>query len=105
VSLALTEGGLLLAVRDNGIGFDTNAAQSRPSLGRANMRERVRLLGGTFQIKSTCREGHDRIGMGAAQSRRVMTRPRVLLADDHRMVAEALKSMLEQEFELLAVVG
>ena len=33
-----------------------------------------------------------------------MTRPRVLLADDHRMVAEALKSMLEQEFELLAVV-
>jgi DNA-binding NarL/FixJ family response regulator len=33
-----------------------------------------------------------------------MTRPRVLLADDHRMVAEALKSLLEQEFELVAVV-
>jgi signal transduction histidine kinase len=57
VSLALTEGGLLLAVRDNGIGFDTNATQSRPSLGRANMRERVRLLGGTFQIKSTSAQG------------------------------------------------
>ena len=33
-----------------------------------------------------------------------MTRPRVLLADDHRLVADALKSLLEQEFELVAVV-
>jgi DNA-binding NarL/FixJ family response regulator len=33
-----------------------------------------------------------------------MTRPRVLLADDHRVVAEALKNLLEQEFELVAVV-
>jgi DNA-binding NarL/FixJ family response regulator len=33
-----------------------------------------------------------------------MSRPRVLLADDHRMVAEALRSLLEEEFELLGVV-
>ena len=33
-----------------------------------------------------------------------MIRPRVLLADDHRMIAEGLKSLLEQEFELVAVV-
>ena len=31
-------------------------------------------------------------------------RPRVLLADDHRMVAEALKGLLTPEFELLDVV-
>ena len=31
-------------------------------------------------------------------------RPRVLLADDHRLVAEALKSLLASEFELLGVV-
>lgn len=30
--------------------------------------------------------------------------PRVLLADDHRMVAEGLKSLLSPEFELLEVV-
>ena len=42
--------------------------------------------------------------MGAAQGSLVMSRPRVLLADDHRIVAEALKSLLEQEFELVAVV-
>jgi len=33
-----------------------------------------------------------------------MSRPRVLLADDHRMIAEGLKRLLEQEFELVAVV-
>ena len=33
-----------------------------------------------------------------------MKRPRVLLADDHRMVAEGLKSLLSGEFELAGVV-
>ena len=33
-----------------------------------------------------------------------LLRPRVLLADDHRLVAEALKSLLSPEFELLAIV-
>lgn len=31
-------------------------------------------------------------------------RPRVLLADDHRLVAEALKSLLEPDFDLVGVV-
>ena len=33
-----------------------------------------------------------------------LVRPRVLLADDHRLVAEGLKSLLSQDFELLDVV-
>ena len=33
-----------------------------------------------------------------------MTRPRVLIADDHRMVAEGLRSLLEPEFELVEIV-
>ena len=33
-----------------------------------------------------------------------MSRPRVLLADDHRIVAEGLKSLLEPEFELIEIV-
>jgi DNA-binding NarL/FixJ family response regulator len=33
-----------------------------------------------------------------------LIRPRVLLADDHRMVAEGLKSLLAPEFELVGVV-
>ena len=33
-----------------------------------------------------------------------MNKPRVLLADDHRLVAEALKSLLADEFELVGIV-
>jgi DNA-binding NarL/FixJ family response regulator len=33
-----------------------------------------------------------------------MNKPRVLLADDHRIVAEGLKSLLADEFELAAIV-
>jgi DNA-binding NarL/FixJ family response regulator len=33
-----------------------------------------------------------------------MKRPRILLADDHRMVAEGLKSLLSPEFELVGIV-
>jgi DNA-binding NarL/FixJ family response regulator len=33
-----------------------------------------------------------------------VSRPRILLADDHRMVAEGLKSLLSAEFELVGVV-
>lgn len=33
-----------------------------------------------------------------------MKRPRVILADDHRIVSEGLKSLLVEEFELVAIV-
>ncbi len=33
-----------------------------------------------------------------------MTQPRVLLADDHRMVTEGLKGLLTEEFELVGIV-
>jgi DNA-binding NarL/FixJ family response regulator len=33
-----------------------------------------------------------------------MTKPRVLLADDHRLVAEGLRSLLADEFELVDIV-
>jgi signal transduction histidine kinase len=57
VTLALKDGGLLLAVSDNGIGFDVEATRSRPSLGCASMGERVRLLGGRLGIKSEVGQG------------------------------------------------
>jgi DNA-binding NarL/FixJ family response regulator len=40
--------------------------------------------------------------MGADMS--PMTKPRILLADDHRMVAEGLKGILTEEFELVGIV-
>jgi signal transduction histidine kinase len=52
VSLHGLEGGLQLAVHDDGCGFDPAAERNRPSLGLASMRERVQLLGGELDIDS-----------------------------------------------------
>jgi signal transduction histidine kinase len=57
VTVAPNDGGLLLAVSDNGIGFDVAAKRSRPSLGYASMGERVRLLGGRLGTKSVSGHG------------------------------------------------
>jgi len=52
VTLRQADGGLRLAVRDDGVGFDAASAGKRRSLGLASMRERVRLADGTFDIAS-----------------------------------------------------
>lgn len=58
VNLALRtmEGGVQLAVEDNGIGFNPADRRSRPSMGLASMRERISYLGGEMDIES--RPGH-----------------------------------------------
>jgi signal transduction histidine kinase len=47
VTLREADGGLLLAVRDEGVGFDPLSAKAGRSLGLASMRERVHLVNGT----------------------------------------------------------
>jgi signal transduction histidine kinase len=51
------DGGISLAVRDNGRGFDVSATSGRASLGLASMRERVRVVGGTLTIESSLGRG------------------------------------------------
>ncbi len=53
VSLRQADGGVQLAISDDGIGFDPQENRARPSLGHASMRERVHLLGGELDIEST----------------------------------------------------
>jgi PAS domain S-box-containing protein len=59
VELTLQEldGGLQLAVRDDGVGFDPAAHSGQPSLGHASMRERVQLAGGRIDIESAPGQG------------------------------------------------
>jgi PAS domain S-box-containing protein len=52
VALRRTDGGMRLAVRDDGVGFDAASPGTRRSLGLASMRERVRLVNGTLEIES-----------------------------------------------------
>jgi two-component system sensor histidine kinase UhpB len=48
---------LILTVRDNGKGFDTEAATARSAFGLLGIRERTMLLNGTLEISSAPRRG------------------------------------------------
>ena len=52
IRLREVDDGLLLAVADDGVGFDPDDAGRAGSLGLASMRERVRLVDGTLDIES-----------------------------------------------------
>ena len=105
VELRAVDCELELAVQDNGVGFDPTRKQDRPSLGLAGMRQRLSLVNGDLVIDSMLGVGTRIVaraplkGGGAA-----MSRTRVLLADDHRMMAEGLKALLPDEFELVGIV-
>ncbi len=57
VRLQGLDGGLQLAVQDDGVGFDPAAVRERRSLGHASMRERVHLAGGELDIESAPGQG------------------------------------------------
>jgi signal transduction histidine kinase len=51
VAIRIEEGRIALAVRDNGKGFDPEAAGQRKSYGLLGIRERAHTLGGTARIE------------------------------------------------------
>jgi signal transduction histidine kinase len=52
LQLRIQGGGVLLAVRDDGLGFDVQLMTGRGRLGLASMRERMRIVNGTLDIDS-----------------------------------------------------
>ncbi len=68
ISLGCTDGRLRLCVADDGVGFcPDEALAAKNSFGLAGMRERVQLLGGTFEVASGVRRCRTLAG-GAARS-------------------------------------
>jgi signal transduction histidine kinase len=52
ITVAQADGELLLAVEDDGKGFDPDQVKGKGSLGLVSMEERVRLVNGRFSIQS-----------------------------------------------------
>jgi PAS domain S-box-containing protein len=52
IRLASRDGGVMLSVRDDGVGFDLGDTGSGVGLGLGSMAERVRLLDGTLSVRS-----------------------------------------------------
>jgi PAS domain S-box-containing protein len=116
-----------LSVSDRGRGFDPQGLREAVGYGLLSIRERIELLGGRVKIKSAKGEGstifivvpdgqaHEvspeietRSGdpaMGAGRSaKEERGRLRVLLADDHKIVREGLRSLLSDEPDI-EIVG
>ena len=116
-----------LSISDRGRGFDPQELQEAAGYGLLSIRERVELLGGRMKIKSAKGKGSvfyvvvpdreaatagaqvettwngptEEAGRASSQDR---GRLRVLLADDHRIVREGLRSMLREEYDI-EIVG
>ena len=50
---------IVLSLKDNGVGFDTEAPGPEGHFGMAMMRERAQVGGGRFEVESAARSGDD----------------------------------------------
>ena len=103
---------LLAIVEDDGVGFDAEngmpPGRSEPRLGLIGMKQRVEAVGGVIQVEFNAWTRHDglRPSSRAARRREVipMGKLRILLADDHGVVREGLKSLINAQPDL-EVIG
>ncbi len=95
---------VLLTVRDDGAGFDTRFVRG---LGLLGMEERVRRLGGSFRIDSQPGPRHRRLTPSCrwlSSWRQTDMMPiRILLADDHTVVRDGLRALLERQPDMTVV--
>jgi CheY-like chemotaxis protein len=130
IEVAVDEGLLRIQVRDEGKGFDisrTETQKENQKFGLLSIQERMKALGGSFTVTSAPGEGTTAalilpltgsIGAQPTQwtlpmlpSKKTATllvhpssRLRVLLVDDHAMIRQGLKSVLDG-YDDLEVVG
>ncbi len=96
IILKQRDGNILLSVADNGKGFDTGVIKHSKGLGWKNVLGRVKLLNGKMSVQSEKNKGHP----NRNQYTGMMTENeeiRILIADDHQLVVDGIKSMLASE--------
>ena len=99
-------GGAIVVIEDDGVGFDPDTSIVSGRLGLLGMRERITLVGGSLEIESApslalwspsmCRSSF-------FQERAIMPKLRILLADDHAIFREGLKSLVDTQPDMCVV--
>jgi CheY-like chemotaxis protein len=123
VKLAATGQALQLSIIDSGVGFDTAGVSS--GLGLYSMRERAELASGSFSVTSepgcgtriivtvplqesyrppALRAGDD-VVRGDEPSKPQTKRRRLLIGDDHPLLASGLAKLLEETYEVVGMAG
>jgi len=113
ITLARRERSVRLEVRDYGRGFDPSAVSGDGGpgerVGLSSMRERIALLGGDFEILSKPGVGTPlvaKVPLPASEGRipampgKASPPARLLVVDDHALVREGMRAMLEREPDL-----
>jgi DNA-binding NarL/FixJ family response regulator/signal transduction histidine kinase len=104
--LTFAEHGVRLTIEDDGTGFDAGAgpATADGGFGLTSMRQRARLIGAEIEVETTPGWGtRVRLDVPDARPAAVAGPIRVLLADDHAVVREGLRRMLETIAGVLVV--
>jgi signal transduction histidine kinase len=57
VAIAHQNGQVVMRISDNGLGFAANGPTAQQGIGLLSMRERVRMVGGSFEVKSAPNTG------------------------------------------------
>ena len=124
LTVDLAQGVLVVTIQDRGRGFDPSAEPSttEPHFGLFSIRERMEAVGGTLSLTSVLGEGTTaKLSFSIPQPNRPTSKTdpghpvmvdraiptqlvRVLMVDDHPMVRQGLRAIVEQ-FEGLLVVG
>ena len=98
--------GLAVQIHDNGVGFDTLAANDVPGMGAGlrNMRNRARLVGASLDISSLRHKGTSvTIHGGPLAMNPNMKKYRIALIDDHKLFRDGLSELIAafQHFEVV----
>lgn len=124
VDLSSDTQAISLTIVDSGTGFEVDSDRNRYGLGLISMRERLRLVNGQLSIQSQHLKGttikacvplekpDGRLADPAfsqpilvSTNGGVMKRSTILLADDHTILPDAFRKILEPEFEVVGVVA
>jgi signal transduction histidine kinase len=87
-------GAVLFTIQDDGAGFDPKAVKGRRGLGLISMKERAHSVNGKLTITACTGPRHSNCPGSSAANGTTYERPRVLLADDHPMVLEEIRSVI-----------
>jgi DNA-binding NarL/FixJ family response regulator/signal transduction histidine kinase/PAS domain-containing protein len=103
VSLGVEGGRIRADVEDDGRGFEAGIVSG---VGLKSMRERARVLGGTFKVDSRPGEG-TRVRFTAATDKEYQGQTSLLLVEDHASFRDAATAVFEREpgFEVVGHAG
>jgi PAS domain S-box-containing protein len=94
-----------LTIRDDGAGFDVKAVKGNGGLGLISMKERAHSINGKLTITGRLGYGTQIALKVPLQVQQPLERPRVLLADDHPVVLEEIRSVLAPSCEIVQTVA